>query len=197
MLRLPDWVPILTTSCVLLGACGVPDPTEQQLLLQVHTLAAPPSLVVEAESTWLGEELRTPLLDDGLSPDEVAGDGVFTALWVGAPVRMLPVRLLVSSAVEEVQQPEVGAPIPQVQAEVPVEAYAGIEVLSLDDRSLAWSLELDDPPRARRVPVPRSSRQVAFLEMGQVGASVLWAAFVMAVVVGLVRRFDAAGEGAS
>ena len=177
------------------AGCTLPDTDQQSLRLVVHTLAAPPDLVVEAEYTWLGEERSQRLRDDGVDPDEAAGDGVFTGSWTGAPVRMLPVRLLVSREVAEVVQPVVGAPVPQVAVAVPVEAYAGIEVLSLDDDELAWSLELDAPPRARRVPVARSSRQVAFLELVGVGGSLLWAVLVMGVVIGLVRRFEALGPG--
>lgn len=179
-------------ACAALGAgCGSPDPAEQRLLLEVHTLAAPPDLVVEARCTWLGEERRTALRDDGQAPDEHAGDGVFTGAWSGGPVRMLPVRLLVSRASAEAPQPEVGPAPPAGAAAVPVEAYAGVEILSLDDTGLAWSLELDAPPRARRVPVARSSRQVAFLEATEVGASLLWALFVVVLVLGLVRRHEA------
>jgi len=154
-----------------LSACGRPDVTHQVLQLEVHALSASTTLVVEAESTWLGEERRTRLRDDGEAADEAAGDGVFSAAWAGAPVRMLPVRLLVTRQDGE-----------------EIEAYAGIEVLSLDDHALRWSLELDDPPRARRVPVAASSRQVAWLELRQVGGSLLWAMGVMGVVGWLVRR---------
>lgn len=197
LVALPAWtalpvVPalLLAACAALLAACGRPDLTEQSLLLEVHTLSAPPDLEVLAECTWLGEERRTPLRDDGLPPDAVAGDGIFTAAWTGAPVRMLPVRLLVTRAAEAPPEPEVGAAPVLVEA-VPVEAYAGIEVLSLDDAGLAWSLELDAPPRARRVPVAASSREVAFLEAAQVGASLLWALLVVVIVLALVRRHEA------
>ena len=67
-------------------------------------------------------------------------------------------------------------------------ASRGRVIVTLDADLLAWSLELDAPPRARRVPVARSARQVAALELGRVGGSLLWALGVVAFVTWLASR---------
>lgn len=165
-------LPPLLASLPLLAGCGVGQvPQEVSLLLRVSALSPHPDLLVQADTTWLGQDQRLDLLDDGRGSDALAGDGIWTAQLRGPPVRLLPVRIRITRT---------GLP--------PVEAWEGIEKLSLDTDALDWALELDHPPRARRVTAPGSVRQAAWREATAVGWGMAWMIAVFGLVAWLAGR---------
>lgn len=139
--------------------------------LEVATLAAVPGLAIAAETQWLGEARRVALVDDGAAPGDVAGDGVYVAELRGAPIRALPVRLVVTT-----------------DAAAEQEAYAGLEPVDAAGDRLAWALELGARPTARRVVAPLPLASASAADLNYLGALVGWAAFALLYVAILVRR---------
>ncbi len=157
----------------LSSALAASPETAQTVRLEVATARGFPGLHIEASTTWLGEERTTVLLDDGSQPGDVPGDGLFVSTWSGAPVRVLPVRLTVSS-----------------DAHPPFEAYGGLERIVQPADRLAWALDIDETPTARRVAAPLLARPMEARELSGVAASLGWACLAFLYVVWLIGRGD-------
>jgi len=164
--------PSITALLSLLAAAAAePPPPDQKVRLEVATLGTFPGLSVEAHTTWLGEERTLTLRDDGVIPGDVPGDGLFVGTWRGAPVRVLPVTLVVGSEVH-----------------APFEAYAGLERITQPQDRLSWALDLDETPTARRVAAPLLARPMEARELSGVAASLGWMCLALLYVAWLVGR---------
>lgn len=150
-----------------LAAC-LAAPTVQRVRFEVAAVGLAPDRALEVQATWLGEERQIPLMDDGAPPDLRAGDGRFTGEAEGGVLRLLPVRVLLDGA----------------------EAWAGVEPVPLEGALLAWSLEVDAPPRAQRVALSGTARQGALAEVGRLGLWFGWLALALGLVAWLVRRAE-------
>lgn len=143
----------------------------QTVRLQVATLRNLPTLQVTAETTWLGEERVVQLLDDGSAPGDSPGDGVYVGEWTGAPVRALPIRLLV-----------------QAPGQPRFEVYTGLERVMQPEDRLSFALELGDAPRAQRVAAPYLARARDSREVSWVAASLGWGVLVFAWLAWMLGR---------
>lgn len=157
-------------------ALGLPRPAAaaapQTVRFEVVTPGTFPALRLAVTTRWLGEERTAPLLDDGQAPDAVAGDHHYTAELAGEPVRALPVRITGTA-----------------DGIAPFQAYASVEQVSAGGDHLTWSLDLGDPPNARRVALARLTRGVMASEMTWVAASLGWANFALIYVAWLGQRW--------
>lgn len=140
-----------------------------QVLLRGGAAGATPVV----QTTWLGEERTLTLTDDGASPGDKAGDNVFVGRWSGDPVRVLPVRLSVTTTAGS------------------TELASFNEVLGEGDNDLAYDVELGASPSVRRVAAAWSSRSAEVAELARTGASIGWAALVLGYVAWLVGRSPA------
>jgi hypothetical protein len=162
------------------------------LLLTLETRAAEPPQAVRLElvageqlsagaqvfasTTWLGEDRDTPLRDDGVAPDALGGDGTWTALWSGDPVRFLTIRLTT-------KLPGGGS----------TELLASTEPIALGEERLVWALEAAPAGlRARRVAAAVPMRGMELSETLGIAAGFGWIAAVLGYVGWLLRRADAA-----
>jgi len=145
-------------------------PTQQIVRLEVDAAAVDPRLEVQVHALWLGAARSVTLRDDGSTPGDVAGDGVWLGELRGDPVSMLPLSLTVARG---------GAP---------VTAWEGNEPIALGEDHLSWSLELGDTPRAWRVAAAATSRSARAREAAAVTAPIAWACFVLIYVAWLVER---------
>ncbi len=164
---------LIAAGLVLLLADAVAEPLEatQEVRLEVATTRAFPGLEIEAHTTWLGEARVLPLHDDGQLAGDVPGDGVYVGIWTGAPVRVLAIQLQVAT-----------------DAHSPFEAYGGLERIVQPTDRLAWALEMDETPTARRVAAPLLSRPTEARELSGVAASLGWACLAFLYVAWLVGR---------
>jgi hypothetical protein len=152
------------------ATAGPPRPA-QAVRLEVATARGFPGLQIEAHTTWLGVERTLQLHDDGQVPGDVPGDGLYVGTWMGDAVRVLPIRLVVSS-----------------DAHAPFEAYGGLERIVQPVDRLAWALDLDETPTARRVAAPLLARPMEARELSGVAASLGWACLAFLYVAWLVGR---------
>lgn len=137
-------------------------------------VAAPghaPALGLRVETTWLGEERALTLRDDGSTPGDAPGDGVFVGELSGEPVRALPVRLVLEGGGHR-----------------GVEVYAGLERVFQPADRLAWALSLGDAPVATRVAAPYLARSGDSREVAWVAASIGWVCLLLGYVAWLLGR---------
>lgn len=156
---------------LLAGAHAEPPGASQSVRLEVATARGFPGLSIAAHTTWLGEERSVTLRDDGQLPGDVPGDGLYVGHWQGEPVRVLAIRLIVSSDAHE-----------------PFEAYGGLERVFQPQDRLSWALDLDETPSARRVAAPLQARPMEARELSGVAASLGWACLAFLYVGWLVGR---------
>jgi|GEM_PF-1963102 len=164
--------PIAASLGLLLAGAHAESPDSAQgVRLEVATARGFPGLRIHAHTTWLGEARSLELRDDGQQPGDVAGDGLYVGAWRGAPVRVLPIRLVVAS-----------------DAHPEFEAYGGLERVVQPADRLTWALDLDESPAARRVAAPMLSRPMEARELSGVAASLGWACLAFLYVAWLVGR---------
>lgn len=142
----------------------------QTLRVVVATTVPRPGLVVEVRTTWLGEERKMRLTDDGSQPGDVAMDGLYSGVWTGEAVRMLPIQLVQPSDSSDWV------------------LYEGLERVYQPSDTLSYALTSDSPPRALRVVAPYVAQRVEMRETSWVAASIGWAALVFVYVAWLVGR---------
>ncbi|MCB9742963.1 MAG: hypothetical protein H6740_10200 [Alphaproteobacteria bacterium] len=147
------------------------EPATQVLRVEVVTTQANPDLRVELRTTWLGEDRVLVLTDDGSAPGDTPADGLYVGTWRGAPVRMLPIQIVVTGG-------------QLVDAEV----YAGLERVNQPEDRLAYALSFGDNPRAQRVIAPYLVRDLDVRESSWVAASIGWAALAFLYVAWLAGR---------
>ncbi len=147
---------------------------EQAVQLSVQVHGAPPGTEFLASTTWLGEDRTVVLTDDGAVVGDLVGDGVYSARWSGAAVRVLPVRLTARSSTGSLMT---------------IGVYN--EVLGLGETDLAYAVEMGSPQSVRRVALTGSSRAAEVSDLVRVGAGVGWAGLVLAYVAWLVGRTPA------
>ncbi len=142
----------------------------QAVEVQVLLRDAPRGTAPLVATTWLGEERTLTLVDDGSVPGDKPGDEVYVGRWTGEPVRVLPVRILLTSA----------------SGAQTVAAFN--EVLDDGENDLSYVVELGDPVSVRRVASAWSQRSAEVAELARTGASIGWAALVLGYVAWLVGR---------
>ncbi|MDP2307782.1 MAG: hypothetical protein Q8P18_17285 [Pseudomonadota bacterium] len=147
-------------------------PSTQAVRFEVVSGGSFPALHLSLTARWLGVDRTVELRDDGVAPDPLAGDHHFTAELVGEPVRALPVRITGTA-----------------DGIAPFVAYASIEKVSAEGDHLTWSLDLDDPPNARRVALAQLTRSVMASDMTWVAATLGWANFALVYVAWLGQRW--------
>lgn len=148
----------------MLAALASPD--ERSLRLELDTSASGTVPAVVAELRWLGDDRTLALRDDGITPDEAAGDGVWTAETSGPAPRVLPVTLRVQTAGGSWQP-----------------AYSGLERLSGTaadgPATLHWALQIAQPPQARRLSGPGSRDTVDARSSRRIAAGLAWVALMV------------------
>ena len=127
------------------------------------------AVTLEARATWLGAAVSTPLTD----AHGVRGDGLWSGQLQGASVRMLPLSLvLVGSDGSETLLAQ------------------STEQLDAEHSTITWSLEGDprtSAPRARRVALAWSARQLERFETASTAAGFGWMALVFGYVAWWLR----------
>lgn len=121
-------------------------------------------------TTWLGEDRRLALRDDGSAPGDAPGDGVYVGEWSGAPVRVLPVRVGYDAG----------------GASTTAALYN--EVLGDGPVELSYALALGDEPSVRRVARAGSMRAAEVSDLVRVAAALGWTGLVLGWVAWLVGR---------
>ena len=159
---------------VLVALAGALAAPAQVVRLELVAADRPAGLVVTAETTWLGEERRLLLKDDGLPPDERPEDGVFTGEWSGEAPRQLALRLYAEGP---------GRPRAQIAA--------SNETLALGEDRLVWVL---DGPRARRTAAALPGRTMDIAEAAGVAASVGWMVLAFVFVAFLILQSGREGR---
>jgi hypothetical protein len=157
---------------MLLSAAPALAASEQAVRFEVVSVGAFPALRLTVTTRWLGADRAVDLRDDGVAPDRLAGDHHYTGELVGEPVRALPVRI--SGTADGI---------------APFVAYSSIEKVAAEGDHLTWSLDLGDPPDARRVALAQLTRSVMASEMSWVAATIGWANFALIYVAWLGQRW--------
>ncbi len=166
---------LLVTLLLTAPAVAAPETrpgAEQAVRFEVVSIGAFPALRLSVTARWLGEDRAVDLRDDGVAPDRLAGDHHYTGELVGEPVRALPVRI--SGTADGI---------------APFVAYTSIEKVAAEGDHLTWSLDLGDPPDARRVALAQLTRSVMASEMSWVAATIGWANFALIYVAWLGQRW--------
>ncbi len=142
----------MTAVEVLLSAPGLPRDTR-----------------VFVETTWLGEDRRVPLVDDGSVPGDAPADALYVARLEGEAVRLLAVRLVVAPPGEPEHV-----------------AWEGVE----DIRAEGDRLSFREAPgeRFQRVAGVAYARDPVHYEAASALAAAGWALVVFVYVAWLVRE---------
>jgi len=143
----------------------------QTVRLEVVSAWRPEGLRIVVETVWLGESRSLELRDNGVPPDKLVGDGVWSGEWTGEAVRMLPIQVFVATGEGE-----------------RIEVSAAIEPITVASDRLVWALSNDPTPRARRVAAALPPRSFEMAEATGVAATLGWIGLVLAYVGWLVKR---------
>lgn len=141
----------------------------QTVQVAVVARGAPAGAVFYAETTWLGDDRTTRMLDDGSVVGDLAGDGVDVAVWSGDPVRVLPVWIAVELPGGSMQ------------------TIGGFEEEVNDDDRLVYAVTWDPTPSLRRVPAALTVRGAEVAEAASTAAALGWTGLVFGYVAWLVR----------
>lgn len=142
----------------------------QTVRIEVVARDLPEGVRLVAETTWLGEDRTSSLVDDGTAPLDRPGDGVYVTSWSGDPVRILPVWIVAVDADGE-------------------RTLAGFdEVIAAEDDRLVYALSWTTPPQVRRVAAALPARAMEVADTAVIAASLGWCGLVMAAVAWLARR---------
>jgi hypothetical protein len=145
MISLARWLIGAAAALAPLAVSAAP-PGPQTVRIEIVNTEAENVAEITAVATWLGQERMVMLADDGIPPDAVETDEVWTAEWTGDPVRMLPVRIQAVCGTRAGGQS--------------VEVFAGIERLHAGDNVVSYRLSEDCTAPATRIPSVKSdSRQ--------------------------------------
>jgi hypothetical protein len=137
--------------------------------VRVEVVAGRPDARIGVETTWMGEDRALALKDDGSTPGDLPGDGIFVGEWTGEAVRVLPVRLTVGDA----------------------EVAAFYEPLAAERDRLVYAVDWTTPPRARRVAAALPPKTLDAANAAAAAAGIGWVGLVMAYVGWLVKRSGA------
>ncbi|MFZ5480246.1 MAG: hypothetical protein ACOZNI_26010 [Myxococcota bacterium] len=154
-------------------AIAFADDPAQTVRVEVATDWRPQNLRVYAETTWLGEDRKLELKNDGTVAGDVAMDNIFVGVWTGEPVRELAIRIVAEA--QDVPRAEAGA---------------GIEPVALGEDRVVYAMSLNDKgkPVARRVAAALPGPAQEMVEPTMIAATLGWVALAFAYVGWLVHR---------
>jgi len=145
---------------------------EQTVRFEVVHLEGEELASVMVMARWLGKSQTVMLTDDGVAPDKVATDEIWTGELTGGMVRLLPVELWAycgSTGISEAKQ-----------------VYAGLELIREGDNTLAYAISRDcDAPATRVLQAESVALQP---DKDLVGYHASWMVFGLFLVAFAARR---------
>lgn len=143
-----------------------------EVRIELANLSGAPLDGVAAELTWLGEVRTARLADDGRADGDIPHDDIWVGRADGDPVRLLPVRMLVSRA-----------------GGAPTEVGASIEPIDVDGARLVFELvTTGEGLHSARVAAPWLGRPRPHSEVERIAIGGTWTILVLLIIAFYARN---------